>query len=115
MEKARTSNEYEVLPKFSPSLGALATKKDASMKSIDSLRKQYTNELGVEVKIATSTTHTFLFESKKKETDEAFRASKSRRFKQISVKKGCISFTTDEMQAIVAEYNNIKEKYEQEQ
>jgi len=63
--------------------------------SIESLRKEYSSELGVEAKLVESTTHTFLFESKKKETDEAFRSMKSRKYKSISVKKGCIAYTTD--------------------
>lgn len=68
----------------------------------------------MDAKLVESSSHTFLFESKKKETDEAFRAIKERKFKSISVKKGCISYTTDALQATVAEYNSIKDEYQEE-
>ncbi|EAR92979.2 DNA mismatch repair MutS family DNA-binding domain protein, putative (macronuclear) [Tetrahymena thermophila SB210] len=115
MEKARRDNEYQVSSKFSPTLAELAKQMKQIMKQIESLRNEYAQELGVEPKLVESTTHTYLFESKKKETDEAFRRLHSRKYKSISVKKGCISFTTDELQACVAEYNSLKDNYQEEQ
>lgn len=65
------------------------------MKQVENLRLEYSKELGVDAKLVESATHTYLFESKKKETDEAFRRLHSRKYKSISIKKGCISYTTD--------------------
>lgn len=79
------------------------------MKQIEALRLQYSEELGVDAKLVESTTHTYLFESKKKETDEAFRRLHSKKYKSISIKKSGISYTTDELQSCVAEYNSLKE------
>lgn len=53
--------------------------------------------MGIDVKLVESTTHTFLLEGRKKETDEAMRSNRIPRLRQISVKKGCIAFTSDNL------------------
>lgn len=84
-------------PKFSPTLTELSKQMKVILKEVESLRLEYSNELGVDAKLVESTTHTYLFESKKKETDEAFRRLQNRKYKSISVKKGVIAYTTDKL------------------
>jgi hypothetical protein len=63
-----------------------------------------------------SNTHTFLFEAKKSDADNAFRNHKgSRTYKTLSVKNRVLCFSTNDLQAQIAEYNNITEEYQRQQ
>ena len=45
-----------------------------------------------------SNSHTFLFEAKKKQADDAFRSChRPKMYKTVTVKKGVITFTTDDL------------------
>ncbi|EGR30181.1 hypothetical protein IMG5_138850, partial [Ichthyophthirius multifiliis] len=115
LEKAKSQNEYMVNPMFSPALTEISKKMKTIQSEINSLKQEYARELGVEIKIVDSNTHTYLFEGKKKETDDAFRRKNHQKYKIISMKKTTILYTTEDLQSLVAEYNCISDEYTQEQ
>jgi hypothetical protein len=55
------------------------------------------NDLNISVNREVHNTHTFVFESRKKDADNAFRKKNKFSYKTISVKKASYVFTTPEM------------------
>jgi len=109
-------NEYKVNPQFSETLKLIDDRMKKVQDEIESLRKKESAILGLDIKMIQSATQTYLFESKKKESDEAFRkSSKCKNYKTVSIKNRLLSFTTADLQELVSEYNCILEEYMKEQ
>lgn len=81
---------------------------------IENVRQLVSAELGIDVNLTESGTHTYIFEVNKKQGDEAFRKKGPKRYKTLTVKKGQLTFTVPELQTEVAEYVHLKEEYEKE-
>lgn len=115
LEKVQ-SNEYVVNSKFNEKLNSLNKQILKSQGEIEKLRKQVEDEFSMDVKLIESNSHTYLFESKKKDAYQILEKGKKKtQFKTITVKKGQITFTCEELQALCVEYNSLKEQYEEEQ
>jgi DNA mismatch repair protein MSH2 len=67
--------------------------------------------LGIDVQLSESGTYTFVFEANKKYADDAFRKKGVRKYKTLTVKKGNITFTVEQLQAEVAEYTDLRDQY----
>ena len=113
MEKAK-HGEYLITSSFSPKLSQINKELNKFLAQIESHRKIVEKDLNIDVKVTDSNTHIFLFESNKKEGDDAFRAS-SKKYKTISIKQRTVAFTTNELTEIVADYVEQKNDYKEEQ
>ena len=113
MNKAKRG-EYIINPSFSPKLGELNKNIETVAQKIDELREQVADTLGIDVKKVENNTYTFVFEVNKKEGDEAFRKSKEK-YKMISIKQKAISFTLNDLQDLISDYNDYTQTYMDEQ
>lgn len=112
MEKAKRG-EYIINPSFSPKLGELNKKIESSRAEIERLKESVADDLGLDIKLIDHNTYTFAFEVNKKEGDEAFRKSKMK-YKTISIKNKSISFTTNDLQNLISDYNDYTSTYMEE-
>ena len=113
LEKAK-EGEYLIRPQFSSKLKDLSNEICKILKDIENLKKSAENDLGIEVKLVDSNTHTYLFEVPKKNGDQAFRHS-SKKYKQISIKNNKISFNNDKLVELCAHYCDFMSQYKEEQ
>ena len=108
------SGEFIVNPKFSEKLQNLSKEIAKCMSQIEEIRVQTESALEIPVTLIESGTHTYIFEAKKQSADEAFRKN-PRKYKTVSVKNRALTFTIEELQGVVAEYNHLREEYSKEQ
>lgn len=113
MEKAKRG-EYIINPSFSPKLGELNKNIEKARTEIERLKETVSDDLGIDVKLVDNNTYTFVFEVGKKEGDDAFRKSKAK-YKTVSIKNKSISFTTNDLQDLVSDYNEYTANYLEEQ
>lgn len=113
MEKAKRG-EYIINPSFSPKLGELNKNIEKARREIESLKESVSDDLGIDVKLVDNNSYTFVFEVGKKEGDDAFRKSKAK-YKTVSIKNKSISFTTNDLQDLVSDYNEYTANYLEEQ
>jgi len=78
------------------------------------LKESVSDDLGLDIKLIDHNTYTFAFEVNKKEGDEAFRRTKTK-YKTISIKNKSISFTSNDLQNLVSDYNDYTSTYLEEQ
>ncbi|KAM3146905.1 hypothetical protein pb186bvf_001059 [Paramecium bursaria] len=107
-----SKGDFMINPKFSDTLQQLSKQMVAAMQDIEQVRLKTEQELSISVNLSDSSTHTYVFEAKKQEADEAFRNS-GKKYKTISIRQKQMTFTLDDLQEAVAEYNHIKEQYDE--
>jgi sulfur transfer protein SufE len=111
LEKAKNL-EYEISPVYSKNLQNLDNERKKCMEEINQIKELVEKELKIEAKLVESNSHVFLLESKKADADTAFRNHKgSRQYKTISVKNRVLCYSTNDLQASIAEYKFVGEKY----
>lgn len=113
LNKAK-EGEYLINPNFNNKLMSLNNEISKVLKTIDKIKKDVEDDLGVNIKLVDSATHTYLFEVNKKDGDQAFRRT-SKKYKTQTIKNKIISFTNDKLTEQCAHYSDFMQQYKDEQ